>query len=541
MSSCDLLIIGAGPVGLTLAAECRRYGIGFRIVDRNAGCSTHSKALVIWSGTLEHLASLGLAEKFIQAGRPVRRMIFQNQGNPLAEIPITEGLESLYPSPLILPQSRTEELLSAHLAEQSINVERNVECVGLSQTQDEVTCELRSSDGKVEAVSAAWVAGCDGARSIARHQLNVGFAGATEKMSFILADAEVQGELPDDAILVSSGPRGNIIIFPVKAGIWRFFALREDTTNLEQPTLQEIQEHVNDAGLERIRLSNPEWLSHFLVNERVVSRSRLGRVFLLGDAAHIHSPAGGQGMNTGMQDAFNLGWKLKLLTSKIGDAEQIAESYFAERHPVAEKVVRNTSRLLHFGLISSPVFRKAREIALPLLSRIETAKERLAFELSELGISYSDSPLIERSSSGFHHPRGLRPGTLARDVTVQKSGTPTSLWRELLHPGHTLLLFPGSSATEEQIQFFSDLSEALRDSTTCSIVVWQSGVEPKSKHSTCCVLDPDGAAHARYGLREPGWYLIRPDQYIAARGTNADISSLKDYWRKVQGELQVAP
>jgi 2-polyprenyl-6-methoxyphenol hydroxylase-like FAD-dependent oxidoreductase len=136
---------------------------------------------------------------------------------------------------------------------------------------------------------------------------------------------------------------GAVLIFPIKPGVSRLFCLRTNLDDRSVPTLDEIQSHVDDAGLSHLRLSEPEWLSYFAVNERVASRNRVGRIFLLGDASHFHSPAGGQGMNTGMQDAFNLGWKLKMLTSGRGDEESIAESYFEERHPVAEKVVRDTS------------------------------------------------------------------------------------------------------------------------------------------------------------------------------------------------------
>ena len=263
----------------------------------------------------------------------------------------------------------------------------------------------------------------------------------TEEISFILADAKADGQLHSDSILASAGAGGIVLIFPVARDIWRIFAFRENLSDRSQPTLEEIQRHLDGSGLERIRLFDPIWLSHFAVNERVVSRNRVGRVFLLGDAAHIHSPAGGQGMNTGMQDAFNLGWKLKLLVENLGDAEAIAESYFAERHSVAEKVVRNTSRLLHFGIKNNAALRMIKRGILPLLSRVEAVKKRLAYELSEIGIVYSRSPLIQQDSAAFRHQHDLAPGCRARPVEITKNGLPVSLWSELLHPGHTLLVF----------------------------------------------------------------------------------------------------
>jgi len=356
-----VLIVGAGPVGLTLAAECQRHGVSFRIIDKAPGHSVHSKALAIWSGTLEHLAAAGLAEDFLEASRPIRKMVMQDMGHRIAEIPVSEGLDSLYPSPVILPQSSTEQLLLGHLQKQGVEIERNVECVDLRPDADGVTCHLQRLNGTAETVTIGWLAGCDGARSIARHNLPVDFTGVTEEVVFILADAKLIDGPAEDSIVLSNGPHGAVLVFPVKPGIWRFFALREKSDDRSHPTLDEIQCHVHSAGLSHLRLSDPEWLSYFAVNERVASRNRLGRVFLLGDASHIHSPAGGQGMNTGMQDAFNLGWKLKRLASGQGNAETIAESYFTERHPVALKVVRETSRLLHFGIMSHPVARAAKK------------------------------------------------------------------------------------------------------------------------------------------------------------------------------------
>jgi 2-polyprenyl-6-methoxyphenol hydroxylase-like FAD-dependent oxidoreductase len=529
----DVIVIGAGPVGLTLAVECHRHGVSFRIVDKAPDHSLHSKALAIWSGTLEHLAAAGLAEDFLKAARPVRKMVLQDMGHLIAEIPLTEGLETLYGSPVIIPQSDTEQLLLAQLQKQGVAIERNVECVDLRQDADGVTCDLRRPDGTIETITVGWVAGCDGARSIARHKLPIDFIGLTEDSGFILVDAKVQNGLTDDSILLSSGPHGPMIIFPVKPGVWRFFGLREHSEDRSEPTLAEIQRHVDEAGLPHLRLFDPEWLSYFAVNERVASRNRVGRVFLLGDASHIHSPAGGQGMNTGMQDAFNLGWKLKLLTGGQGDAEAIAESYFAERHPIAEKVVKETSRLLHFGIRSNPFVREAKKVILPILSQLEPFKKRAAFELSGLGLSYLAGPLIEMDSPALSRHHRLAPGSLARPVSLNKAGASVSLWRELLHPGHSLLLFSGPSPSERTAASISARLAELQNPLVRCFVIWYAEAAPSFWQNEPPLLDLRGEAHAQYSLREPGWYLIRPDQYIAARGLDSELSLLRNYLQKI--------
>ena len=478
---------------------------------------------------MEGLSAVGVVESFLAAARPIRRMVFADGGKKIAEIPLAEGLDTLWPTPVILPQSETERLLLGVLDNQGVSVTRNAECVEVQTTLEGVICKLKHTDGTTETIEAGWLAGCDGARSFVRRTLPVNFPGVTEEISFILADAKADGELHSDSILSSAGAGAIVLIFPVARDIWRIFAFRENPSDRSQPTLEEIQRQLDSSGLERIRLYDPTWLSYFAVNERVVSRNRVGRVFLLGDAAHIHSPAGGQGMNTGMQDAFNLGWKLKLLVENLGDTEAIAESYFAERHPVAEKVVRNTSRMLHFGTANNAALRTIKRGILPLLSRVEAVKKKLAYELSEIGITYSRSLLIQEDSAAIHQ-LDLAPGCRARPVEIIKNGSAISLWSELLHPGHTLLVFleslPFQDARETMGAILTEPCGALRT------LFIQRTPDCTEMDGAETLLDPAGRAHSRYGIRQPSWYLIRPDQYVAARGTLEELDPLQSYIRR---------
>jgi 2-polyprenyl-6-methoxyphenol hydroxylase-like FAD-dependent oxidoreductase len=537
MDKTPVLIVGAGPVGLTLATECQRYGVKFRIIDKNPTHSDHSKALAIWSGTLEHLAAAGLADTIFAAARPIRKMVVHDMGQRIAEIHVSENLESVYPTPVILPQSHTEELLLENLQARGVEVERNTECVGVRSDGDHIECDVKRADGTLETIQPEWLAACDGARSVVRHHLPVEFPGITEELGFILTDAKTTNAPPDDSIYLSAGSHGAVIIFPIKPGVNRFFGLRENLEDRSLPTLEEIQKHVDEAGLSQMRLFEPEWLSYFGVNERVASRNRVGRIFLLGDASHIHSPAGGQGMNTGMQDAFNLGWKLKQLTSGRGDPELIAESYFEERHPVAEKVVRTTSRLLHFGLMSQPALRMAKKVVLPIVSELHQFQQRAAFSLSGLGITYPTGSLIEKDSRAFGHPhhQTLIPGSLARDAEIRKEGSPASLWRELLHPAHSLILFSGGSSSVKVADLIAATRNEVGDAEVRVLVIWQGATDPPASiasNQATLLLDPDGVAHSRYGARALSWYLIRPDQYIAARGTESEIPVLREYLQK---------
>jgi hypothetical protein len=258
----------------------------------------------------------------------------------------------------------------------------------------------------------------------------------------------------------------------------------------------------------------------------------VGRVFLLGDAAHVHSPAGGQGMNTGMQDAFNLGWKLSLLTQRKGDAEAIAESFHAERHPVAKALIQKTTKLLHFGMAHGPFMRLVKDAAVKYLFQATFIQEKLSGELSELHINYPDSPLVSVDSS-WPNRHGFKPGSKPRDVTLLNASTRQlfSLWRQFLVPKHTLVLFSGRSPKSEILVKLAEFAAKTPSDLIQTVIVWQ-GAEAPANAPQGLFLDPDARAHGRYGLDQAGWYLVRPDQYLAARSATLDHGIFETYFAK---------
>jgi hypothetical protein len=262
-----------------------------------------------------------------------------------------------------------------------------------------------------------------------------------------------------------------------------------------------------------LRLRDPTWLSTFRINERLAATFRVGRCFLAGDAAHIHSPAGGQGMNTGIQDGVNLGWKLAHAVHGIGDAEGLLDSYTAERRPVAAEVVKGATQKLRFAYGNAVFTRIARTVALPIVTRIPGVQEALQLELSETGVVYRAGTLVALGKP----PKRVRRtdvGARARDITFRDadSGQPRTLWPLLGWPGHTLLLFG------------TIVVPALPDgvnSTQLQIV------------RVDLAADPDGSACARFGISHAGWVLIRPDQVVAARGEGRDFTHFIDYANQV--------
>ena len=540
MQSTDVLIVGAGPVGLTLAIECCRHQVNFRIVEHLPSRSDKSKALALWSGSLECLAAMGVVEEFLEAALPIKRIIFADHGKVLNEIPSSKGVDSPYPDPLILPQSHTEEILERRLESLGKKVERGVEFVSLSQEKESVTVELLNHAGERETLQVKYLAGCDGARSRIRHALPVQFEGETESLGFVLVDAKVEGDLSNDAMFASWGEGYTTIFFPVKEGVFRMFTQRKDRTNEAPPTLEEMQGYLHCTGLDRLRLYDPEWLSYFNINERVASRNRDGRVFLLGDAAHIHSPAGGQGMNTGMQDAFNLGWKLGLLLQGKGDPEMIAESYFQERHPIAETLVEETTKLLRLGVTNTPLVRLAKDFVIGVLLHFPALQHMFSGKLSEMNIHYPKSDLIEHGSSK-DDARKDQVGWRVYDTMVLHAGTQesVSLWKEFLHPNHTLLLFTGKHPSKDTLQALKSLLEnkSVVETKTLPRVISDGAVDDALGLGVTFV-DPDYQAHQRFDISESGWLLVRPDLYVAARGTLQDTEGLEQYLKKVSGPYE---
>ena len=352
-----VLIVGAGPVGLTVASELARFGVAVRIVDKAAQRTDKSKALVLWSRTLELLDRGEGSAPFIDAGFKAHGVNFVAGGGKLIGHVDMDGVQSPYPYALMLPQSDTERLLEERLNKLGVVVERQVEVVRFTHGEAGVKALLRHHDGGEENVSADWLLGCDGAHSIVRNSLGVEFAGETLDSDWMLADVHMRGyPFPDSETSVYWHEDGVFVIFPISPGRYRVVA---NLPSIEgehppAPTLEQAQAIIDRRGPPGLTAFDPIWLAGFRINDRKVANYRHGRVFLLGDAAHIHSPAGGQGMNTGMQDAFNLAWKLALvIRGACGD--RLLESYSAERSKVGDEVLKQAGRLTAMGTLRSPV------------------------------------------------------------------------------------------------------------------------------------------------------------------------------------------
>src|SRR3984957_10595947 len=406
-SAISVLVVGAGPVGLTAAIELTRFGVNVRVIEKLPQRSDKSKALAMWARTLELWDRAGVSGALIAAGLKARGTRLFVGVKQFGEISL-DHVASEHQYVLLITQDQTERVLEEHLASLGVTVERNVELLSFTERPGGVLATLRGADGEPETVEVGWLVGCDGAHSSIRQALGKSFNGTTVPTDFILADVHLGGstELSKDRISMFAHEDGFLQLYPISHDRYRVIVDlgRATTEHRPDPTLLEVQATIDRRGPGGITAHDPIWLSRFRINEHQVEDYRRGGVFLAGDAAHIHSPAGGQGMNTGMQDACNLAWKLALVV-RGACTDGLLSSYSAERRPVARRMIAETSKLTDLLTMKNPAFQMIRNHVAGLLLGIPGFQHNLAATLSEITIGYPDSPLSCRASGSAPAPR----------------------------------------------------------------------------------------------------------------------------------------
>src|SRR4051794_11518905 len=438
LTDCDVLVVGAGPTGLTLAAQLLARNRPTRIIDRDRGSSRLSRAIGIAPRTLEALDTMGIADRFLDEGHRVRGIGVYTGNRRLVRIDMAH-CASAYRFQLHLPQQRTEALLRERLGELGGAVETGVELVDCTDDGDRVTATVRDGTGSERRITARFLVGCDGAHSRVRHLLDVPFRGQPYPWDWLLADAHVDWSGRPDEVHVFARPDGlPLACVPITERLWRLSLPAPGDRGGTPPTLAEIQSLVDERGPGRMVVSDPETLACFRCQLRSTSTYRRGRVLLAGDAAHIHSPAGGQGMNTGMLDATNLGWKLALVVAgRAGD--DLLDSYERERAPVATQVLGFTQSLVRFATSARSPGRALRYATLPAF-RLPLVQRRLAGRISQTALGYPDGPLTRGG-----HVAGLpEPGRRMPDLPIGTDDGPGRLYAALRSGRHVLITPPGS-------------------------------------------------------------------------------------------------
>ncbi len=509
----DVLVVGAGPTGLMLANQLARRGVRVRIIDRHAGPARESRALGVQARTLEIYSHLGIADQAVALGKRADGAVLWAQGRRAARVPLGDiGRDvSPYPYLLVLGQDDNERLLGDALRARGLAVQWNTELVGLAQDTDHVTATLKHADGTRSDVTVPWLAGCDGARSSVRELSGIAFEGAPYQHVFFVADVQMTGSMAPDVLNVYLWRNGFHLLFPMRGSDhWRIVGIlpphlrgRDNLTFEETiPTLR------HEVGTE-LSFKACNWYSTYRIHHRRAARFHDRRCFLLGDAAHIHSPVGGQGMNTGLQDAYNLAWKLALVVSGRARAA-LVHSYEDERLPVANHLLKRTDRLFSIIVSDSWLVGLLRTRVMPRIMALalRTASvQRIFFRtISQTGIRYRTSPLSEALAG------------LPEDGPRAGDRFP---WLRLK--------FAPNGATE-------DLFERLDDTRFNLIVIGQAappdGVPGLGDLLRIHEVPSDPANErefARVRIPRPSFYLLRPDGHVGFAGTRLDAEAATRY------------
>src|SRR5215213_1343685 len=400
----EVAVVGAGPTGLTLAGMLSGYGIQTAVLDGAAGPARHSRAAVVHARTLETLEPLGVVAEALREGVVVPHFGVRDRDRRLLAVDF-DGLPTPHPYTLMLPQDETEGLLRGALHRVGSEIVWRHEVVGVHQDAGGAELAVSSPRGD-RRVRARYVIACDGAYSSVRDAVGIPLEGETYPQSFVLADVRMEWELPEDEVQLFFSPEGLVVVAPLPYGRHRVVATVDKAP--AEPSLNDVQALLDSRGprASRARIEEVLWSSRFRVAHKVAAQFRKGNVFLCGDAAHVHSPAGGQGMNTGVQDAANLAWKIALALRGRADegaddaaAGALLDSYEAERRQVALGVISITHRLTRLATVRSPVARRLRNILLAAAGWDGRLPRRLATNLAEIEIVYRDGWSVDSSTA----------------------------------------------------------------------------------------------------------------------------------------------
>lgn len=502
MKRCDVLIVGAGPTGLILALWLAKLGVRARVVDKTEGPGTTSRALAVQARTLELYGQLDLTEAVLTQGHKVPAVNLWVAGERQARVKFETVGGDLTPYPFlhIFPQDDHERLLIERLHRLGISVERSTELLGYTEGASGVIARLRGADGQEEQCEASYVAGCDGARSIVREVMDTGFAGGTYRQVFYVADVEASGPALDGELHIDLDEADFLGLFPLAGkGRARLIGTVRDERADRADTLK--FEDVSQRAIThlRVQVAQVNWFSTYHIHHRVTEHFRRGRALLLGDAAHIHSPVGGQGMNTGLGDAINLAWKLQAVLAGRAP-ESLLDSYEVERIHFARRLVATTDRVFTFvtadGWLADAVRTRLAPLVIPRIMGLEFAREFLFRTVSQIALNYRGSPL-SRGAAGQVHG-GDRLPWVRTGADDNYRSLSAMVWQAHVY---------GSASADS--------------------LAWCERNGIKVSTFEC------GAEHEARGLGRNALYLLRPDSYVALADAAATPETLERYFSDV--------
>ncbi len=505
MFSPTVLIIGAGPTGMTAAIELKRFGLDVRIVDKSDHMSRYSQALVVQARTLEQFQRYGIAAEAVARGRKIKEAKIWSDGKEILSLPY-DHIPSRYPYILFLPQSETEALLNEHMESLGVKTERKVELISLAQNEDATQATLRHPDGTTEVLHPRWVLGCDGAHSSVREMTGTPFEGGGLGLSFFLGDLAIDGpDAPGNELSLHLHHGDFVFMGRLSDRLVRVIVALHGNQGQDenrQLTLEDFQRSVDEAGV-RVKVRSSEWMTPFHVTDRQAKHYRIGNAFLAGDASHIHSPVGGQGMNTGIQDIANLAWKLAAVAR--GADDRLLDSYEEERTAVGKSLLKFTERGLKVATASNVLLESARNVLLPLISKLHPIQQAAIGFISETSIEYRSSSIVaDHGGDG-----DLRAGDRLPDLTLSPASESPTLLQDWKAAKHLAIILDGSDSEKSQIEARLPFAEVLQ--------VRSSSLNEEGRK----LLGVDKKI-----------VILRPDGYIGFRSPIQNVSAQLDYARQ---------
>lgn len=521
-----------------MACELARRDIPVRIIDKLSGIIPFCRATGIHSRTLEIFQDMGVIQPILEAGEPIRGASQYANGVRFKQVRYSD-LQSPFPYSISLQQNLTESILHQRLNEFGIRVERETELIRLQDCLTGIEATLQHADGSRETLETPWLIGCDGAHSMVRHLNHQRFPGEPDPRLYVVADVITDAPVDHSEFQFFFSDAGTLFMFPVPAGRTLIIAdvPVQPPAACCEPSIEEIATLVEHRGPDCSGVYEPRWLSYFHINYRLARHYRNGRTFLAGDAAHIHSPIGGQGMNTGIQDAYNLGWKLALVYQGKAD-HSLLESYEKERRGVAEDVLKVTRSITeraeaYTGVKGCERDRLYFHAAVPETERIRNQRHHQGLDLD-----YRKSPVCSESVSGHRDiaEHGPHAGAEAPDAgNLELNGETRTLFDLIGGVRHVMLIFipdsPEAATFQRLIGLATQVREAHADNITVYLVTGspESEIAADSSKQIPLIRDTANQLRQRFGVSGECLYLIRPDGYIGYRGNPVRLRPLRDY------------
>ncbi len=557
----EVLIVGAGPTGLMLACGLIRRGVSFRIIDKKQGLSTHVKASEVTPASLEIFEDYGIINDALSLGVKVSSFRMYAHGKPVWQGRYGE-IDSPYRFQVHLGQPYTEQLLSGFLEKRRGQVEWETELISFKDLGKEVEAVIQLKDGSRETVRSCFLCACDGAGSRTRRQLNLKFEGHTYPADNLIGNVKMDWAEPSDEVYVFFSDSGEMTVNPLPDGYHQIngsFRLAKGSPSRKGPpaTLADLQNLFDERSHIPARLSEPDRLSYYMNHHRAVTRQKVGRIFLLGDAAHIVSPNTGLGMNTGLQDAHNLSWKLHLVLSGKGRTS-LLETYHEERHGILKSLGQLSDADEWLYLMENKVARELRNHVVTFLMRMDPVFRRQNAAIAQTNIHYRKSSIVRQEmsfplhlpggrhlveqgscpSAWFHFGEGPHAGDRASDVkpVIDAETDSFRLFDRLTHGKHTLLVFlscsgPGKELAGELDRIATGIQGYYDDWIRVFWLAPGTSIPKGLPDYGTLLNDEKEQAHRRYGAQAECMYLIRPDKFIGFR-------SLPPSWQKLDGYLK---